>query len=153
MTDEKRKQLIEQIKNFPERLEDTLREISITQLDTPYGPGKWTIRQVVHHLADSHLQGFARVKWALTENDPQLKIYDQDEWAKLPDSAMPIDSSLAILKGLHQRWAALFESINGDAWKRPVQHPDPDYSNIEEILAAYAAHGEKHLGHISHVLK
>lgn len=152
MTKNQRKIYIEQIKTLPERLGELIRTFSIKQLDTPYGKGKWTARQVVHHLADAHLQGFIRIKWALTENNPTLKTYEQDDWAKLSDYSMPIDSSLEILRGLHHRWTYLLENLSEDDWIRPAVHPDPNFSNVEEMLKVYAGHGEKHLEHIRQVL-
>ncbi len=153
MKSEERQKYIKQLAEFPRKLLELVRDATVEQIDTPYGEGKWTVRQVVHHLVDSHINGFTRTKWALTEDNPTIKPYDQDDWAKLSDSEMPIESSLLILKGLHQRWANIFENLAEDEWKRPVNHPDPDYSNVEQLLKAYADHGEKHLGHIKLVLK
>lgn len=153
MTNRDRKKYIEQIKTLPERLENLLRYAPDKKLDTPYGEGKWTVRQVVHHLADAHMNGFARLKWALTEDNPKLKTYEQDDWARLPDYNMPIESSLTILKGLHKRYSFLFKNLSDKDWSRTVDHPDPDYSNVEQLLKAYATHGEKHLEHIKRVIK
>jgi hypothetical protein len=153
MKSEERQNYIKQLANFPGRLEKALLNITKRQLDTPYSEGKWTVRQVVHHLADSHINGFTRTKWALAEDNPEVKPYDQDNWAKLPDSEMTIESSILILKGLHQRWANLLRNLSEDQWTRPINHPDPDYSNVEQLLKAYALHGEKHLGHIRLVIK
>ncbi len=153
MKAEERQKYIKQIGDFPNQLEKIVKGISDKQLDTPYGEGKWTVRQVVHHLADSHINGFTRTKWTLTEDNPQVKPYDQDDWAKLSDSEISIESSLLILKGLHQRWANIFENLSEDEWTRPVNHPDPDYSNVEQLLKAYAGHGEKHIEHIRQVMK
>ena len=152
MTQDQRNIYIERIKTLPERLEELIRTFSIEQLDTPYGKGKWTVRQVVHHLADAHLHGIIRTKWAVTENNPTLKTYEQDEWAKLPDYSLPIDSSLEILKGIHYRWEYLLSNLSETDWIKPVTHPDSDYSNVEEMIMAYAGHGEKHLGHIRQIL-
>ena len=145
---DERLKIIKQLRDFPRQLEKIVKDLSDKQLDTPYGEGKWTVRQVVHHLADSHINGFARVKWALTEDNPIVKQYEQDDWAKLSDSEMSIESSLLIIKGLHQRWSYLFEHLTDSDWTRRVNHPDPDYSNVEQLLVAYAGHGEKHIGHI-----
>ncbi len=148
-----RQKYIEQIAELPRKLLELVRDATVEQIDMPYGEGKWTVRQVVHHLADSHINGFTRTKWALTENNPRVKPYDQDDWAKLSDSEMSIESSLLILKGLHQRWANIFENLSEDEWTRPVDHPDPDYSNVEQLLKAHAGHGEKHIGHIKRLIK
>ena len=154
MKSEEKYVFVKQLGELPDQLEKIVNGLSDKQLDTPYGEGKWTVRQVVHHLADSHINGFTRTKWALTEDNPAVKPYDQDDWAKLSDSEMSIDSSLLILKGLHQRWANLFENLTEEQWTRPIYHPeDSDYNNVEQILVAYAGHGEKHLGHIRLVIK
>jgi len=148
MTQDQRDYYIKQIETLPERMEEQIRTYSIKQLDTPYGEGKWTVRQVVHHLVDAHMQGYIRTKWALTEDNPTIKPYDQDDWAKLVDYTMPIDASVAILKGLHQRWGFLFRHLSEEEWHRPIKHPENFFSDIEGILVGYAGHGEKHLGHI-----
>ncbi len=153
MNSNERREYIKQLAEFPRKLLELVRDATVQQVDTPYYEGKWTVRQVVHHLADSHINGYARMKWALTEDNPKLKPYDQDEWAKLSDSKMSIESSILIIKGIHQRWVELFKNLSESDWKRTVDHPDPDYSNIEQLLRAYASHGEKHIGHIRLVLK
>ena len=151
LKDNDRQAYIEQIRGFPSRLETVVANLSDSQLDRSYGEGKWTVRQVVHHLADSHLNGLVRTKLALTENNPKLKPYDQDLWAALSDYEMPLDSSLALLRALHEKWCHLLDNMPEDAWGRGVDHPDPDYSNIEQLVIAYAGHGEKHLEHIKKV--
>jgi hypothetical protein len=124
------------------------------QLDTPYREGGWTVRQVVHHLADSHMNAFLRMKLILTEEHPTLKPYDQDVWARTGDSrAAPIASSLVLLEGLHARWARLLEEIPGDAWSRTGFHPERGDVSLENLLQTYAAHGEKHVGQITGLRK
>ena len=154
LTTEKRQELIGQIRQLPQSLADLVGKLSDEQLDTPYGEGKWTIRQVVHHLADSHCNGLARFRWVLTEEYPTLKPYDQDRWARLVDArTLPLEPSLAILRGLHERWVILLESLSEDSWFRKGNHPEEGDVSIEDLLVAYANHGIKHLGHINGLLE
>jgi len=148
MTHEERRNLINRLRVLPLDLEETVSGLSDEQLDTPYGDGKWTIRELVHHLAESHMNGFARFKWLLTEDNTTLKVYDQEDWVDLPDSRMPLESSLAILRGLHQRWAYLLELVDESLWTKTAHHPEDGEYTLEQLLEAYAGHGEKHLGHI-----
>ena len=126
--------------------------LSDAQLDTPYGEGKWTIRQVVHHLADSHINAIIRFKKLLTENNPTLSTYEQDEFAKLPDITLPLEPSFEILRGLHQRWAVMLEGLDGSAWGRTAQHPEDGEYTLDSLLQVYAEHGVKHIGHIKGLL-
>ncbi|MFH2037124.1 MAG: YfiT family bacillithiol transferase [Candidatus Zixiibacteriota bacterium] len=153
LSPKERQKLIDQIREFPAKLEKTVNQVSDSKMDTPYGEGKWAARQVVHHLVDSHMNGYLRVRWALTEHNPTLKPYDQDDFAELPDYEMDLASSFMILHGLHEKWAYLCENLTDEQWLRPLTHPESDYTNIEEILTAYVEHGEKHLGHIKRLIK
>lgn len=149
LSPQQRREYIRQIEKLPQFLEEALKGISEEKLDLPYREGGWTRRQVVHHLADSHLNAFVRMKLILTETHPTLKPYDQEEWAKLPDStALPIHSSVAIIRGLHERWAALLKSIPDSAWGRTAHHPESGTVSLDQLLEVYARHGEKHLNHI-----
>ena len=126
-----------------------VQELTGPQLDTPYRDGGWTVRQVVHHLADSHLNAFIRMKLILTEDRPRLKAYDQERWAETADVVgMSIESSIEILGGLHERWAALLEQIPEGAWMRAAIHPESGEVTLEGLLALYAHHGENHVGQI-----
>lgn len=141
---------IAKIKNLPAVLEAAVKGLNDDQLNTPYGEGKWTIRQVVHHLADSHMNAFVRVKLALTEQKPTLKPYDQEEWAKLYDTTeLPIQASLLILNGLHERWSALLEALPDSSWNRPMIHPEIGDLTLDDLLVTYAHHGENHVGQIT----
>jgi hypothetical protein len=145
-----RREKIERIRGFPAALEAVVEGLDDARLDTPYRDGGWTVRQVVHHLADSHLNGYARMKWILTEERPSLKSYEQDEWAALPDGrSAPIATSLAILRGLHARWAALLERIPEAGWSRAGAHPEVGAVTLDDLLDLYARHGESHLGQIA----
>jgi len=145
-----RREKIASIRKLPAAIEAAVKGLNDQQLDTPYRIGGWTVRQVVHHLADSHLNAFVRMKLILTEDHPTLKPYDQDEWAKLPDTqGTPIDSSFSILKGLHDRWCKLLENVPDTGWSRAAHHPENGEVTLESMLSTYARHGEKHVEHIT----
>lgn len=149
MTEQRRAEHIETLRNLPERLVQAVAGLTDQQLDTPYGPGKWTIRQVVHHLADSHMNGIARVRWILTENHPTIKPYDQDMWAALPDaSRAPVELSIMILRGLHARLVYLLKAIPQDQWSRTMDHPENGEASITDWVESYAGHCDKHMEHI-----
>jgi hypothetical protein len=149
MKAQERKEKIDIIRMRPSRLESSINGLTDKQLDTPYREGGWTVRQVVHHLADSHLNAYVRMKLILTEQKPQLKPYDQDAWASLPDSSrMPVGVSLEILRGLHDRWSTILEQLPEESWSREGFHPENGNMTLEDLLNTYAAHGEKHVGHI-----
>ncbi len=149
MTQSERKQKIEQMRKLPDVLEASVSGLNEAQLDTPYRAGGWTVRQVVHHIADSHMNAFVRTKLILTEEHPTVKPYDQDRWAALIDgSRLPIGSSLALVRSLHERWTALLDSLSEDSWKRSGHHPESGELTLERILTIYAGHGEKHVGTI-----
>jgi hypothetical protein len=143
-----REQLIRSIETLPQELENAILGLSDQQLDTPYRDGGWTVRQVVHHLADSHLNAYTRTKLILTEEHPTLKPYNQDAWSNLPDAAQPVDSSLSILRGLHHRWTVLFRGVSESEWGRAAFHPEVGEMTTESLLASYARHGENHVSQI-----
>ncbi len=148
MNEEHRKK-IEKIRALPAALEEALKGLNDKQLDTPYREGGWTVRQVVHHLADAHLNAFVRMKLILTEKRPAIKPYDQNAWAALPDTTeMPVGVSLEILRGLHDRWAMLLDRVPDDGWTRTGLHPERGEVTLEGQLTVYAGHGEKHVEHI-----
>lgn len=149
MTSDERRRKIGKIRDLPSLLESAVRGLNDAQLDTPYRQGGWTVRQVVHHLADSHMNAVVRMKLILTEEKPALKPYDQDAWAKLPDTLkVPIGLSMEILRGLHDRWFRLLDSATDDAWGRAGYHPERGDVTFESMLNTYAEHGEKHVGQI-----
>ncbi len=140
----------ESIRDFPGKLRSETAHLNDSQIDTPYRPGGWTIRQVVHHCADSHMNGFTRLKLALTENKPIVKPYDQDGFANLSDSKMPIDVSLTILEGIHARWYDIMCHLKESDLDRVYIHPEYNKEvPIKEFIAQYAWHGGTHLGHIT----
>jgi uncharacterized damage-inducible protein DinB len=145
---------IEQIEALPHRLREAVQDLTESQLDTPYRPGGWTVRQVVHHLPDGHINGYARFRLALTEDGPVTKAYDQTEWAKLPDAkSAPVESSLHFLDGLHTRWALLLRSLTDQQFKRTFSIPGRGDFTLDQALALYAWHSRHHLAHIERLRK
>lgn len=142
------------IKEFPGRLRQSIITLNEKQLDTPYRTGGWTLRQVVHHVADSHMNSLMRFKWALTEDNPTIKPYEEGDWALLPDYRLPVEPSLRILEGLHLRWAALLESFTEEEWTRTFLHPaSGETMPLKKALALYAWHSKHHLAHITETVK
>ncbi|MEO8886384.1 MAG: YfiT family bacillithiol transferase [Mucilaginibacter sp.] len=140
---------INDIKELPANLRKAVTGLTDAQLDTPYRPGGWTVRQLVHHVADSHMNSIIRFKWALTEDQPTIKAYKQDEWAKLPDSQLPVEPSLLIVAGVHERLVALFNNFTQADWDRTFIHPETGATiTLKRNLALYAWHGKHHLAHI-----
>lgn len=124
--------------------------LSDEQLNTPYRPGGWNSRQVIHHVAESHMNAYIRCKLALTENSPTIKPYDEAEWAKLPDAtAGPIEPSLRLLEGLHERFVLVLRSIEGDQWQRTFTHPERGVVRLDSNTMLYAWHSKHHLAHIT----
>ncbi|MEP6614822.1 MAG: YfiT family bacillithiol transferase [Mucilaginibacter sp.] len=142
------------IKEFPGKLRHAIVNLNEQQLDTPYRPGGWSIRQVVHHCADSHMNSLLRFKWALTEDNPTIKPYEEADWALLPDYRMPVESSLKILEGLHLHWGALIDSFGEDEWRRTFTHPATGKTmQLKTALALYAWHSKHHLAHVETAIK
>ena len=140
---------IQNARLLPEQLRAAVSGLSDAQLDTPYREGGWTVRQVVHHLADSHANSFIRFKLALTEDWPTIKPYDEAAWARLADSNLPIDGSLAFIGVLHQRWVVLLESMTEEDFKKGFNHPENGRQNLAKALAIYEWHGRHHTAHIT----
>ncbi|WP_050180106.1 YfiT family bacillithiol transferase [Domibacillus robiginosus] len=137
------------IQAFPALLRQTVEDLTDEQLDTPYRDGGWTVRQVVHHLADSHMNAFIRFKLALTETMPVIKPYDEAAWARLPDSCLPVDVSLSLLEALHARWTALLNGLPDSDLEKSFIHPDSGQVTVGENIGIYAWHGRHHLAHIT----
>ena len=141
---------IEDIGALPRRVREAVDGLNGAQLDTPYRDGGWTVRQVVHHLADSHMNGYIRVKLALTEENPTIKPYDENAWAPLPDMALPADVSLRLLDALHQRWMALYEGMAPAQFDRTFFHPEMGKSlTLGDHLQLYSWHSRHHVAHIT----
>lgn len=142
------------IREFPGRLRHAIIGLNERQLDTPYRTGGWTLRQVVHHCADSHMNSLLRFKWALTEHAPTIKPYNEADWALLPDYRMPVEPSLRILEGLHQRWVVLLESFTEEDWGKTFTNPESGSTMpLKRALALYAWHCKHHLAHITETVK
>ncbi|HUY12176.1 MAG TPA: putative metal-dependent hydrolase [Terriglobia bacterium] len=150
LTFAQREHLISEIEQAPARLRAAVAGLSDAQLDTPYRESGWTVRQVVHHLADSHINAYIRFRLALTEQEPQIKPYNQDDWAKLVDArTAPIELSLRLLESLHQRWVLLLKSMTGDDFARTLRHPEQGVVGLDRNLAIYAWHGRHHVAQIN----
>ncbi|EHQ27110.1 YfiT family bacillithiol transferase [Mucilaginibacter paludis] len=143
---------IDDIKTLPGRLHKAVMTLTEPQLDTPYRTGGWTIRQVVHHVADSHANALIRFKLALTEDNPTIKPYEEADWALLADYRLPVEPALRMLEGLHLRWAAILEGMDEDQWNKTFYHPaSGETAPLRKILGMYAWHGKHHLAHITGV--
>jgi hypothetical protein len=145
---------IQTIHDFPEWIKKEVILLSDEQLDTPYRPDGWSIRQVVHHCADSHMNAFIRFKLTLTEEKPTIRPYQEALWAKLPDSQMPVEPSLQILEGLHARMAVLWQNMDDDKLKKRYVHPQYQTEfSLAEAMALYDWHSRHHLAHITSLKK
>lgn len=142
---------INEIEALPGLLRKAVEELDDKQLDTPYRPGGWTIRQVVHHLADSHMNAYVRFKLALTEENPTIKPYEEGKWAELADSKLPVEISLSLLESLHHRLVHLLRSLSPADYKKTFIHPDSGVVSAGTNIGIYAWHGRHHLGHILNV--
>jgi len=141
---------IQTLRLLPERLRAAVNGLSDSQLDTPYRPEGWTVRQVVHHVADSHANCYIRFKLALTEDWPTIKPYDEVAWANLPDSRwLPVDVSLALVESLHGRWVGLLESLSDEDFQKGFEHPETGRQNLAKVLALYDWHSRHHTAHVT----
>jgi uncharacterized damage-inducible protein DinB len=150
-TPQARQERIAHIAALPAALQQAVRGLTASQLDTPYREGGWTVRQVVHHLPDSHLNAYVRFKLALTEDTPTVKPYQEQRWAELPDArTLAPEVSIALLEALHQRWVALLSALEPAHWQRAFHHPESNrVIGLDEILALYAWHGQHHVAQIT----
>jgi len=142
---------IETLRLLPERLREAVSGLSDAQLDMPYRNGGWTVRQVIHHFADSHANSYIRFKLALTEDWPTIKPYDEAAWARLPDSSAPIEGSFLFITGLHQRLVALLESMSEEDFRRGFVHPERGRVTLADNLAMYDWHSRHHVAHITNL--
>jgi hypothetical protein len=150
LTPAERETAIAQIAAAPKCLRDAVAGLSHQQFDTPYRPGGWTVRQVVHHVPDSHLNSYVRFKLALTENEPTIRPYDEALWAKLRDSRdTPVEVSLSLLESLHHRWEVLLRSLGPEDFSRRLRHPEHGPMTLDDLLGSYAWHGRHHVAHIT----
>jgi uncharacterized damage-inducible protein DinB len=141
---------IAEIAAAPAALRDAVAGLSEAQLETPYRPGGWTVRQVAHHVPDSHVNAYVRFKLAVTEDIPTIKPYDEAAWAELADvKAVPVATSLALLEAVHERWVAFLRSLGEADWARNFNHPELGVVSLERNLALYAWHGRHHVAHVT----
>jgi uncharacterized damage-inducible protein DinB len=147
---ERRLHSVDVLSKLPLEMRAAVKGLSAAQLDTPYRPDGWTVRQVVHHVPDSHMNAYARFKLALTEDHPSVKTYQEAEWAKLPDSSItPIEVSLQLLAALHSRWVDLLRSLRPSDFARTLYHPERGVFTLDQMLAMYAWHSAHHTAHIT----
>jgi uncharacterized damage-inducible protein DinB len=150
LTEEQKRTSLDQIAETPTKLRAAVKGLTEAQIDTPYRPGGWTVRQVIHHMPDSHLNAYVRFKLALTEDEPTIKPYAEARWAELSDTkSTPIEVSLTLLESLHDRWARLLRSLTPEDWKRTFRHPEMGPMTLEKTLALYAWHGPHHVAHVT----
>jgi hypothetical protein len=143
-------QWIDRLEVSPKWYDAAIENLDEAQLATPYRPGGWTVTQVIHHVADSHMNGYIRFKWALTENSPVIKPYQEKDWAVLPDvTVVPVNVSITLLHALHIRWVALLRNLKREDWKRCYIHPDQNRKmELWQALALYAWHTKHHFEHV-----
>lgn len=150
LSEDPKQKCLHDIEQAPAKLRAAVSGLSEKQLDTPYRPDGWTVRQVAHHVPDSHLNAYVRFKLALTEDEPTIKPYEEDRWARLADTqSTPVEVSLAMLDSLHNRWVRLLRSLKSEDWKRTFRHPELGLMNLEKNLALYSWHSRHHVAHIT----
>ncbi|HYX82089.1 MAG TPA: putative metal-dependent hydrolase [Gemmatimonadales bacterium] len=140
---------IEQIAAAPANFRRAVAGLNDAQLDTPYRDGGWTVRQVAHHLPDSHMNAYMRFKWGLTEDNPAIKTYEEKDWAKTPETGAAIAMSLDLLTALHQRWVTLLRAMQPADFARTIHHPEWGTPSLDSMLALYAWHGRHHTAHVT----
>ncbi len=149
ITPEIRNGFVQTISDLPKNLMTAVKDLTDDQLNAPYRPGGWTVRQTVHHIADSHLNSYCRFKLALTEDVPTIRPYYEDRWAELADSKMPIEVSMKIIEGIHARWANLLNSMTNEDFKKQLKHPESGEWTLEKMLGLYDWHSKHHTAHIT----
>lgn len=153
-TEDECNEFLQRIETLPARLEAAVRGLNDTQLDTPYREGGWTVRQVTHHIPDSHLNAYIRTKWALTEASPLIKAYDEKAWATTPETGGDPAVSLSLLKSLHAKWVILLRALKEDERARTFTHPATGKAvRLDQLMGTYAWHGDHHLAHINGLKK
>jgi hypothetical protein len=150
LSPEQRQAMIDQIAATPGKMRSAVAGLSEEQLDTPYRPEGWTVRQVVHHVPESHLNSYVRFKLAITEDEPTIKTYFEDRWAQLDDArTAPIELSLDLLETLHKRWVWFLRSLKDGDFGRTFRHPELGKVSVDKNIALYAWHGRHHVAHIT----
>lgn len=153
ISSEQRKQLIGEVAELPKKLREAVKNLTDEQLDTPYRPEGWTVRQVVHHVGDSHMNSFIRFKLALSEENPTIRPYAEDLWAQTAEYELPVDVSLNLIDSVHKRWTTLLESMSDEDFARTLNHPATGAWTLEDSLGLYAWHGNHHTAHITNLKK
>lgn len=153
LTPELKAQFVSAVSELPQKINSAVENLTEEQFDAPYRPGGWTVRQTVHHIADSHQNALIRFKLALTEDVPTIRPYYEDRWAELADSGLPIESSLKIIEGLHLRWTTLLGAMQDSDFQKKLIHPDSGEWTLGEFLGLYAWHGLHHTAHITRLLE
>jgi uncharacterized damage-inducible protein DinB len=150
LTDAERATCIEQVAATPGQFRRAVTGLTPAQLDTPYRDGGWTVRQVAHHVPDSHMNAYLRFKFGLTEDSPAIKTYEEKDWAKTPEvAATPVDVSLSLLDALHSRWVTLLRAMTPQQFERTIKHPEMGPTTLNTMLALYAWHGRHHTAHVT----
>jgi hypothetical protein len=153
VTPARRQQAIAEIASTPAKLRAAVKGLNDAQLDTPYREGGWTVRQLVHHVPDSHMNAYIRLRLALTEEKPTIKSYEEGRWAELADAKLPIEVSQTLLDSVHTRWDVVWRSMKAEQFARPLIHPDHGECNIDWLLFVYEWHGKHHTAHITELRK
>lgn len=147
---EQKEEWLFSVSELPARLESSVLNLDEAQLKTPYRSGGWTVQQVVHHVADSHMNAYIRFKLGLSENRPTIKPYSQDDWANMADVDLPVNISLTLLHALHRRWVELLKKMDDEAFSRTIFHPEQEREmSLWYLLGNYAWHGQHHTAHIN----
>jgi hypothetical protein len=150
LSDAERRAAIDSIATAPQRFRAAVAGLNEQQLDTSYRPNGWTVRQVVHHVPDSHMNALTRFKLALTEDNPTIKPYNEAEWAKLEDArSTPIETSLTLLDVLHDRWVRVLRAMSPSDYARTLHHPESGRNTLDQMLALYEWHGRHHTAHVT----
>ena len=154
LTEQQKQKCLDDIAHAPSNLRAAVSGLNQQQLDTPYRPDGWTVRQVLHHVPDSHMNAYIRFKLALTEDEPTIKPYAEDRWAVLADTPnTPIEVSLMLLESLHTRWMRLLGSLTAADWKKTFHHPELGQLTLDKTLALYAWHSKHHVAHVTELRK
>ena len=153
VTPEMRQAAIEEIAATPAKMRAAVKGLNDAQLNTPYREGGWTVRQVVHHVPDSHMNALIRLKLALTEDKPTIKPYNETAWAELPDARMPLEVSQTLLDSVHARWDKIWRGMKPEQFARKLVHPDHGERNVDWLLFLYSWHGKHHTAHITELRK
>jgi len=144
-----RAQRIDSIAALPAQLRKAVHGLTDAQLDTPYRPGGWTVRQLTHHVADSHMNAFVRFRLGFTEDNPTIKPYDEKAWSELPDMRLPVEVSLQLLDSLHERMAQMLRSVPATSFQRTIHHPENGPMTLDAMVSLYAWHGQHHTAHVT----